>query len=181
MCARAIPCVFACISLCVCVCVCVQWGDKHITQSALECCAACRAHSGCNTWVWCAADSCGGSGANVRVHGECWLKQSTIDDIMDLKQRANAGEYANTHTHRNTHTHTLTHMRAGTYTHGCMLLLALWCLRLARVGWGVGGDRGRLCVCMCIHRHSLDIRCAVQCVGLLRVAAAPEGQRARRG
>ena len=54
----------------------VRWGVDHLKDSAAACCAACReqrataSETGCNVWVFCAAEG----GCGDRERGECWLK-----------------------------------------------------------------------------------------------------------
>mmetsp|Transcript_23437 Transcript_23437/g.76276 ORF Transcript_23437/g.76276 Transcript_23437/m.76276 type:complete len:519 (+) Transcript_23437:33-1589(+) len=54
----------------------VMWGTQHRTNSALECCAACRYYvpenggKKCNTWVWCPNPE----GCSGQPGYSCWLK-----------------------------------------------------------------------------------------------------------
>ena len=54
----------------------VRWGGDHLKDSAAACCAAFReqrataSETGCNAWVFCAAEG----GCGDRKRGECWLK-----------------------------------------------------------------------------------------------------------
>ncbi|MBC2899657.1 hypothetical protein CFC21_112476 [Triticum aestivum] len=48
----------------------VNWGSNHRLPSAAACCASCRAHRRCDSWVFCGdRRRCGNR------FGECWLKK----------------------------------------------------------------------------------------------------------
>ncbi|KAF7051529.1 hypothetical protein CFC21_059762 [Triticum aestivum] len=48
----------------------LNWGSSHRLPSAAACCAACRAHRRCDSWVFCGdRRRCGSR------FGECWLKK----------------------------------------------------------------------------------------------------------
>ena len=54
-----------------------NWGldqSQHVL-SAAACCAKCRAHARCNSWVFCPELVCFAPDAHRHTQGECWMKQ----------------------------------------------------------------------------------------------------------
>ena len=53
-----------------------NWGldkSQHVATAA-DCCAKCKAHASCNSWVFCPEPVCFAPDAHRHTFGECWMK-----------------------------------------------------------------------------------------------------------
>jgi hypothetical protein len=81
-----------------------NWGlDKtqHVGDAA-SCCAKCRAHAKCNSWVFCPEERCFSPDAHKHTKGECWLKDQRDPSSPSVNMR---GEYTGKYRGRNGHHH----------------------------------------------------------------------------
>ena len=66
-----------------------NWGlnkDQHV-ESAADCCAKCKAHAQCNSWVFCPEPVCYAPDAHKHTLGECWLKQQRESSAPSVNMR----------------------------------------------------------------------------------------------
>lgn len=80
-----------------------NWGlDKrqHVADAA-ACCAKCKAHARCNSWVFCPDPVCYAPDAHKHTQGECWMKDQrdsaspsvNMRGKYTAKYRARAGHH----------------------------------------------------------------------------------------
>ena len=81
-----------------------NWGldkSQHVS-SAAACCAKCRAHARCNSWVFCPEPVCFAPDAHKHTFGECWLKDQRRPEAPSVNMR---GSYTAKYRARHGHHH----------------------------------------------------------------------------
>ena len=79
-----------------------NWGldkSQHVKDPA-ACCAKCRAHESCNSWVFCPDDRCFAPDVHKHQRGECWLKNQLDPASPSVNMRgAYTAKYRARHGH----------------------------------------------------------------------------------
>lgn len=75
-----------------------NWGldkSQHV-ENAAQCCAKCRAHAKCNSWVFCPEPVCFAPDAHRHTQGECWLKDQRDPAAPSVNMRGASCDLAPT-------------------------------------------------------------------------------------